>query len=419
MRRKLIGLAAALAVGGFAIFGLSNKGGDSGGVGFADFPGSNAGFEESARASAAWDTVRLVFINNPAVDHYLAGADAAILAANDTIDLDAAECSEFAYAVVDSAAPNSAFDTVMGSAYYYSWKMKSSAGSGTVPGWSWPSATRAALMFYLDWTKYIPANSTIIEAGLHSVNTAHYTTGRDSVVATLMTAPGDTLWHTSRGLDAAKDLPNLAHATWTYQISGLDALGYPAANGGPWVPDLNSRTRFWDYGSVSDQSGYAAALAGSTVEIEIPIKNCVQAAVNGTSQNGIFVTCTEASATTVANTMTHFEPQPNFSAYPAWIEVTYITKKYAAPFPGGKDWAFIFSTDDGRHVNEDHVDTFTAHGGRFSMYITEPFFGNTGAGGDTTDVFSDAEAITWANAGFEIGSHSVWHDADKGLNECR
>jgi hypothetical protein len=280
------------------------------------------------------------------------------------------------------------------------------------------TAQRHGRPFLIRFDPQLPDGVTIIKARLHlfAVNWASDALV-DTTTATLMTAPADSVWWRHKGVnDNGSNLaPNMSKASYSYQwFATGDAVNYGftnASNGNtpsaPWTPALSERKRYWQWGDVSDWT-IGSALSYANGDVAIDLTNCVQAIVNGAENNGIMIT------TAKVNTSDRFRRffKPDMAAgsgdryYVPWMEIKYIDKRRTGPFPGGKDIAFIWQTDDGREAfNDSLVTIFANNGGRFTAFITDSL---TVAG---TPAATYSEVITrWHDSGVvEVGYHSRRH----------
>jgi len=364
----------------------------------------------SPGSPATWDTVTILFINDSTPsggEHNYATWEADSTAAHNSGGIvELVGDPGFAFAVLDSANPNSTIGTIDANSWY---RLGIWSSAETVDRWRLTSASRANVVMRVPFGENIPANSQIVSAEFRTkFDGTTYVSAVDSFCVTLMNSPGDSLWWSSIGTTApSSGLPNAAHATWRYQISGLNTAGYPASNGGAWVPDLNSRERFWEYGDYSDFSGNNnGGNLPSAGEYHFKLTNCVQAIVNGAENNGLMFSYADWNSS--LNFARMYSPQAlgAISDDCGYFLVKYLTRTYRSPWPGGADWAFVLQADDGRaKINEVLIDSLAVRsGGKFTTFITQPLPGGL-----------DATYIGWTDlldacvAGVvEIGSHSVW-----------
>jgi hypothetical protein len=255
-------------------------------------------------------------------------------------------------------------------------------------------------LFYIPFESHIPANATIVSANVNiSCAMDIYFGAVDSLFAVLMDRASDNDWYTQKGIT---NYPDFAETSWLHQNSSK--WGGTRAN--PWVPAMNQRTMYWDVGEVSDWTGGHARAnpsLGWQSGFNISIANCVQAAVNGTTNNGIMLNVSEYS-TTATTIFGHYRWDDYSTAInrtPA-VVVTYITKRYVKPFDTG-EFAFMFQSDDAVEApNNAWADTLEAHGGRMTMFIA----GGQAKGGDN---YTWTELLAQHDAGHEIGSHGFRH----------
>ncbi len=393
--------------------GYSN-GYDSGYIGTSSLSGIATDYEIS----------RIMLTTDVDVTHAVAAFGTARTAATEIIEL-GADAPEFAWCVIDSFnALTSKYEDEPSQNHQYV-TQRSNFG-----GWDTNTAivsNQAATMdlLYVDWAEHIPAGVTILEAKLHVVPVNDWwRANADTVVAVLMTGENDNLWYTSKGVDDGADAaPSYAHASWRHQILGLNDHDYPATNGGTWNPELKDRQHFWEWGNFYDWTGFKASsvedhfdqTATPSLDFAIDIRNCVQAAVNGETNNGIMIYGVESSGAFVTTRSYFWEPREGHSVWQfiPWIEIVYTAKPYKAPYPGGNDVVFMFTTDDGRRdFNHAMRDSFVAHGGEMTAFVTERFTNDE----SNTETMDPAELITFFDGGgVELGLHSRWHDDTHGM----
>jgi hypothetical protein len=384
------------------------------------------GYKEGyGSGSAEYTTSTVMFTTDIDRDHATAAFDALVVSADELIELGTV-ATEFAWCTIDSFNATTSKYVAEPSQNHQHLLQRSGFG-----GWDTNTAivgSEAATvdLLYIDWTSYIPAGSTILEAKIHIVPTEDwYRSNTDTTVAVLMTGSSDNLWYTSKGVDDGFDAaPNYAHASWRHQILGLNADGYPQNNAGAWVPELKSRQEYWDWGDRYDWTGFKSSTvqpffdqtSPATLDLAVDIRNCVQAVLNGETNNGIMIYGADSGPAFVTTRSYFWEPRAGHSAWEfiPWIEVVYSTKPYKAPYPGGHDAAFIFTTDDGRRdFNHTARDSFVKYGGAMTAFVAERFTNDE----SNTETMDQAELIAfYQGGGVEIGSHSRWHDETHGLS---
>ena len=300
-------------------------------------------------------------------------------------------CPEFAYGFIDTTSlPDGLI-----SADYWSMLL---AGSFDLN-----DAKRRCRLIYIDWAKYIPEGATVVSAVMNGMSySADYYNYADTTIAVLMSAEGDSSWYqkTEAGSPAAL-------VSWRNQQE--TNLGAPADV--PWIPSLAVREHYWEECSqYSDWSGGPVDAASSTPSgtvHTIPITNCVQAAVNGETNNGImFFGEGAGSWSSQGVNLTSFDATSTRATKRPWFEVKYIERPYAAPFPENADWAFIFTTDDGiQPANRAWIDTFKSYGMEYSIFIAGTQVGGLyNADADTLIAWHDVD-------GMEVGPHTIYHRA--------
>ncbi len=368
-------------------------------------------------APAAWDTVDVVFTMNPAMDHADNAYDAAVAAADHVYQLGVDDPS-FAYAMVD---PTLTGDNTCAYLATYSQRTKFLPLFATDNKALGSSTHFRPLLMHFD--PKVPAGATVVSAQLHVRTYAWYCSANtDSVRAMLMDRAGWDAWYAHRttwnGWQATPTAPLFnynATCSYAYQVQVVaggagnnNNHGYLLPNASAWSPALSSFTRAYDYGSVMDitGTGYKNGDSGAETNFAIDMTDCVQAIANGSTNNGIAIVPYIANASSYTLLFYGFEATDGGTAAATklpWISVRYITKRYQAPLPGGKTWAFVFQTDDARKAFNDSCDiVFRAHGGKYTIYATESYLGTTGIG-----TFSDL--LTWHDNGHEIGLHGKGH----------
>lgn len=338
------------------------------------------------------------------------------LGANDTYE-SATDDSTFAYALLDTLWAPATCDTMpRGSTRRVSIKMKSGANNWdlAVDG----SARPRSLIMHFD--PKVPAGSTIVSATLHLNAEATYTSGNDTISATLMSKAGWGSWYHYRGLyngwsntDAyTSDERDTwykygAKSGYTNQVqykTNADRHGYHYTTRAPWVPAMSTLNRYYDRGDYTDFSslGNKNGDGAKRWDLAIDITDCVQAIANGVTNNGIMITPKIASAANRTLATSGFECDQRVKLA-GWIDVKYSDKPYVSLLPEGKKFAFVFQTDDGRKTaNDAYYQTFADHGGKYTIYACKDFLGTSGIG-------TAADLLNWYRTGNEIGVHSRSH----------
>lgn len=279
---------------------------------------------------------------------------------------------------------------------------------------------RTAHMFYIPFAARHPARSTIVSATLGVVNAGNSQfTYLDSIYSVLMDVAGDDKWYTTKDAVDFANYPNMAHASWMRQESTNGGGWWNGTNRWPWSPPLNQRTYYWDWGSTSDWTGspYGSTGAGEYSTTYIPTKtgydidvtDCVQAALNGTRNNGIILIGADGGATTNDWAIYGWDQYGDAKGREPYLVIKYITKRHQKPF-GTSDFALVVSTDDGKYpANRTYADTFKAHDGKFTIYMAK---NQLGANGGSTA----SQLVGFRTAdGMEVGSHSRYHKTTHGL----
>jgi fibronectin type 3 domain-containing protein len=426
MKRRLLVLWMALVVG-LALLSMCGSGRVGYQGGYDAALGAHRGGYSAGGAPAGWDTLVVIFTPETLVAGALAypGSPTAYdIARTDTLNGLIAEADtvhilgtgnkvvNFAYGVVDSLRPFGQASTFgqmiqQNSRPYYSLN-----GQGYLSmKYAYPadgdSLARTSQLIYLPFEKYIPANATIVAATIEfAVGSNMYWTSTDSMIAVLMDNPNDDEWYKQKGIT---NYPDWAETSWRHQNSSK--WGGTRAN--PWVPQLNDRTHDWHWGKVNDWSG-SPKTGGDyfreKANVSVKITNCVQAIVAGSVNNGInLIWHNYANVDDYIRTYV-WDNYGSIIGRTPLVRVKYITKRYQKPF-GTSDVVLVASTDDGRYAaNRAYTDTFKAHGGKYTIYMSNQQIG-VPSGGPSTP----AQLVAFRTAdGMEVGSHGFFHKATKG-----
>lgn len=425
MRKALGGLVIALCVA--ALAGASRTGTYQGGS-----YGQAGATYQSGGVAAGWDTLLNVYstrtgmgdtlIANAAYDTFNTRWQAKKALADEVIRWGSADPT-FAYALIDT---------------YYSgigsWPTTASRsteirpkaiGFGTVTYPS-PTTTRWALndstggvhgrTLLVRFDPQLPAGATVVSAKLHlcALNWTSSATV-DSLVAVLMTAPADSVWWRHKGINdnGVETAANMSKASYRYQWFATGSspnYGYTNTGNGNtptagWTPALSTRARWWQWGDVADWTP-APALSAAGGDVAVDVTNCVQAIARGDENNGIAIFTGKWGTSDRLRRIINFDTKTTGGSafYVPWLEVKYVTKRYQRPFPGGKDIAFVFQTDDGRRAyNDSLVAIFKSFGARYTIFLCDSLTvnGSTNARWD--------HAIGWHDEGMELGWHSKRH----------
>jgi len=266
-------------------------------------------------------------------------------------------------------------------------------------------------LVYVPFEDIIPANSTIVSASINTASSGnYYWAAGDTMIATLMDNPNDQYWYTQKGIP---DHADWGEASWRRQKTS--AYGAGAVNANPWVPELNLRTKVWDYGKVSDWTG-STETGGGFIPTQrnkpIRITNCVQAAVNGRVNNGLLLSYHENNPAAYVYRHYNWDRLSNTTVNnrTPYIVIKYITKKYQSPYPSNSDIAVQLSTDDFIVDNDDWIPVFQAHGAKYTIFGSRVHV-------DAANIYQAdmGKILDWRNAGMEIGTHSYYHKLTYGL----
>lgn len=390
---------------------------------------------QNGGGQSGWDTLLSVYstrtgmgdtlIGTAALDTFNARWHAKKSLADDVVKWGTDDAT-FAYAALDSEHVGVSYwptAAIASRPTQFRWRATGQGGVThpvpTATRWAMTDSTAQPRQLLVHFDPQIPAGSTIVWARLHfyAINTTASST-QDTIVATLMTTPADSVWWRHKGINdnGSYTLPNASKASYSYQwFATGSSPNYGYTNAGssnapvsPWTPALSTRARWWQWGDVSDWTKFASGFTPASGDLPVDVTNCVQAIVNGAQNNGIMITRTKQTTSDRIMAFYNFD-QTNTAlerCYVPWLEIKYLTKRYSAPFPGGKDIAFVWQTDDGKIAfNDSLADAFLDHGGRFTMFLCDSLTLNDPGAMDYE------HAASLHDQGFEIGWHSKRHRA--------
>jgi hypothetical protein len=281
--------------------------------------------------------------------------------------------------------------------------------------------TRKLNLFYVPWESVIPAGSSIVSAYVNmSANGNQYISPTDTLVAIQMNNPNDNMWYKQKAIANA---PNMAETCWNRQ----QTYRWGGTSGYPWNPPLADRTMIYDVGSsgiMDFSSSLSVANPGqNSLSSQVwDLTDCVQSSVNGGVNNGIMLTALERGSKVdlLYQQWDRRDTVSGINRRVPYIVVKYITKHYAPLFPGGKEWAFVFQTDDGvKAFNDTMVSIFTdatdtfpnGRPGKYTAYVSRSTMA-------AADRWTPADAISWHDQGIEIASHGRqhWFDTTIAIN---
>lgn len=272
---------------------------------------------------------------------------------------------------------------------------------------------RRAFLTYVDLQDVVPPNAHVISATLNVTVTVPIPNNSfsraDTVATVLMTNESDGEWHQHHGI--VNGLPHYSYANWHYQVLGSDqggnpVRGHPQNSGAAWSPPLAERMNFWDYGDWFDWCSTPKAVGVDSL-FAIDITDCVQGIANGAVNNGFFTYIMNNDQYAAWDFSVAPWEGPFSGNRAPWITIKYATRPYQSPFPGGREWAFVFSTDDQEaRANNVYTGLFAARNMGYTIYVREDKVGRP-------PYATWAQLINWHQRGMEVGSHSRYHWAKR------
>lgn len=306
---------------------------------------------------------------------------------------------DFAWGHVDEASPLSWYGLPD-----HDWRWNTGPNDTWDTELSGSTADRRLPLLYVAIEDVIPAGVKVLSATLNLVPRINIPAANsDSVVVTLMTNPSDNIWYQYFGADTF-DMASFAN--WTYQRGTSPTTGTNA-----WSPTLNDRKTWMDWGSVSDMS--PGTSNGTSVEDNsywpVRLINCAQAIADGETNNGFVLHGQENNAVVTTYGMYNWESAESRTP---WIELTYVTySREHFPRYHNKEWAFVFTADDGAIAA---VDTFRNCIANHPGAMMTIFLSNKQRGG--AGYWNWENAAIWdADQFVEVGYHSKNHNATNGL----
>lgn len=379
-------------------------------------PASGAGVEYVPPVIMSGDTLVYLFVNNPATfagggEHEHSAYDVWLAAAGDSV-FDLADArADFAWATIrqDSANahPNEWFSSSG------SFDMLYSANTASSPGcWDIATNTRINMLVHLAVEDFIPAGSQVVSAELFMSGgfITNSFASQDSVVFALISEDGYD-WYSERGCGAPAPVqPNRARASWDWMVTGNPAFGADPPAYVDWPhKDWEDLTYFYELCDYSDWSGVTTAPPqGTYYEYTFDITTTTQAIVNGETNNGWLMFTKDGTNATTPTMLAGFQSNSaSYDQYNGFFGIKVIKSPYKAPFPDGKDFAFVFVTDDGvEAANNVYTDTLLAHDAAYTICVR--------GDAENTTTFGN-KILPWLDAGMEVGPHSYEHYATYGL----
>ncbi len=273
---------------------------------------------------------------------------------------------------IDRDAPDAVYSSSEGLQYFY----------GVFP-------VRRAGLLYFD-VSGIPAGRRVRSARLH-LKTWWLGMNPDPARPDSLFACADTSASDARWVGANR-------ATWSEPREG---------ESGPWVPELASRANYRQFGIVS-RPWLTPVAAGQNQPgagwWSLDVTRGVQAWVNGSPNAGFWIF---GRAWYDKNASIYWSQAANPALRP-WLEITWEDEPYAGPWPGGREVAFSFSTDDGFRVDNlvwaSALDSLGVH---FSVAVVDSFIKASVPG--PGEKLADADLAGLAAAGHDVVSHTVSH----------
>ena len=270
---------------------------------------------------------------------------------------------------IDRDAPDAVYTSSEGLQYFY----------GVFP-------VRRAGLLYFD-VSGIPAGRRIRSARLHLktwwIGMSPDPARPDSLYACADTSAYDARW------------VGVNRATWSEPREG---------ESGPWVPDLASRANYRQFGIVS-RPWVTPVPAGQNHPgvgwWSLDVTRGVQAWVNGSPNAGFWLF---GRAWYDKNASLYWSQAANAALRP-WLEITWEDEAYAGPWPGGRQVAFSFSTDDGfKADNLAWASALDSLGFHFSVAVVDSLIK-----ANPQSTLQNGELAALAAAGHDVTSHTVSH----------
>lgn len=341
-------------------------------------------------------------------DDYFAAADEVV-----NLHVDSLTCD-----VIQRRSKSSSFDHVPGSevdsiAPQRYCGSKALPVDGSIPdnstgGWVIPEFS----LYWLPFEQYIPADAHIVSAKMMCVLSSQYqiaAAGSDTFTFAALTEPGSGMWRRSP-LCYPSIFYNMRTASWNNQFQPVGKgatrtyTGYVAAgqDSFPWPLDWDLVTRSIDIGPRSRGYTPTGTIAQDS-SVAVDFRRPLQKWVCGEPNLGMVQLLYGGSAYS-------FRPH-NWgvatadSAKVPWFVVTYQeNRRHVDPWPGGKECAIAFVTDDARMpYNADVSDIFAEYGASYTMAMTRAQKGSTNYWKSWTQI------LEMLNEGTEIASHSMRH----------
>lgn len=342
------------------------------------------GGQIGARA-VAYDTVTVAIVAAAGIDYNFQLMDDVVSAA-DSVYVVGTHIDEFCWTSIDTLG---GFENAFNNNFAF-------VGTG-VGDWIMQSNTRRLTMFYFNIAKRVPREgSTILSAKLYLDSSGeNWNLGvGDSISCALMDEPADNLWYDPDETARHGTQTLFSLAEWNDQ----DALGSEWHT--TYLGD-EPEPYFWGVGDIAWErwSGNNTGSAlGSLSPVIIDFTPPAQAAESGATNNGFILWGSWAGT---GNRFAHWQPlNPIYDDNTPVIIYTYVTRRYQPVFPGTREIALLFSTDDFvLDYNTEISDTFAANGAQYTAFIA-------GRGIDSTSSWD--EIVEVYNDGHEIGYHAWW-----------
>ncbi len=382
-------------------------------------PAAGAGADDGASArSGTADTTSLILCAQ-AVDRAL---HPAWLPSDSTVVLPE---SLLVYDEVRRLAPDDRYGGNSTNRYAVAWQ---SNGARWHLPYSLPFKSQQYALLWCPLERFVPPGSHVISAeiclsalgrqGIYSASP------RDTLAAVLLAQEGDGRWVRGPRF-LAPGYGRHATASWNNQVQparpGMGvttAVGYAAApsDSFPWQPPLDERVRTLDFGPRGRGHVFNVdrfALVDYAVHFRVDITRTAQLVANGRAVNRggwLLVLLSGQSGSAFVRFRTFADRDPRLWPF---VRVVYEDRPWAGPWPGGREIAYTFTSDDGlTKANDAWSEVFAEMGLGFTAFVSQA---HQGVGQDITLRWDKEDLACWSRRGVEIGSHGRTHPEYPGL----